>query len=135
MAVAVIPDEGMKRYLEVVNGALATLQLRLFQNNITPSKTSVLADFTIANFTGYASFSPLTWGAVTVAANIASKTASAVVFSFGLGITVNTIFGWYLVDSSAGKVLAANRLAVPKLMAVFGDTISVTLSEFMGDLP
>ena len=55
MATGVIPTEGK----EVLQDTLfqnyePTLILRLFKSNTTPSNASVYADFTWADFTGYA---------------------------------------------------------------------------------
>jgi len=134
MATAVIPDEGMKLFQDKLNGVSAlAFQLRLYQNNYTPIKSSVFADFTLATFSGYTS-QTLTFGAGTVAANISTAVASAITFTRSIGATSNTIYGWFLVDSVSSKVFAANLLPTPKAMTTNGDGITVTLTELLGDL-
>lgn len=135
MSVALIPDEGMKLYLDKMNsvGALS-FQLKLFQNNFTPSKSSVFANFTEATFSGYTA-QTVTFSGSTVTANVASIAAAAITFTRSIGATSNTIYGWYLTDSISSKVFACNLLATPKAMTTNGDGISVTLTELLGDLP
>ncbi len=135
MATAVIPDEGMKLLQDKLNGFIAvTFQLRLYQNNYTPIKSSVFADFTIATFSGYAS-QTVTFGGGTVTSNISSAVAGALTFTRSIGATNNTIYGWFMVDSVNSKVYAANLLSTPKNMNTSGDAITITLTELLGDLP
>ena len=134
MATALIPDEGMGIWLDKLNGGTHSFQLRLFQNNFAPSKSSVYANFTDATFSGYFG-STVAWGAVSVAANQATSVASAITFTRSIGATSNTIYGWYLVDISTSKVFACNLLSSPKAMNTNGDGITITMTEILGDLP
>ena len=135
MSTALIPDEGMVVLQDKMNsvGLIAGYTLRLFQNNFTPSKSSVFSSFTVATFSGYAGVA-ITWGAGSISANISTALAPAAVFTRSIGATSNTIYGWYLTDSGGTKVIACNLLAAPKVMGVSGDGISITLSELLGDL-
>lgn len=134
MSTAVIPDEGMKRLQDKMNGVGAlNFTLRLFQNNFTPVKGSIFSDFTDATFSGYVA-QTCTFGAGTVTSNISTAVAAAITFTRSIGATSNTIYGWYLVDVTTSKVFAANLLATPKVMGTSGDGITVTLTELLGDL-
>src|SRR6185295_5809225 len=134
MSTALIPDEGMKIFQDKINGVgvVAGFMLRLFQNNFTPSKSSTVASFTEATFSGYSAQS-VTWGAGSVSANISTALATALTFTRGIGATSNTIYGWYLTDTGNAKVWACNLLSSPKSMAVNGDGIIITLTELVGD--
>lgn len=94
-----------------LNGGL----LNLFQNNFNPGVGSALGDFTIADFTGYSTSAAIVWGTPffspdgvpTVAGDMKTFTAANPI------TTPNVVYGWYVVDSGATKVLAARRFDSP----------------------
>lgn len=122
-----VPDLGEALMMgEWLSGIAPTLQMRLYQNNYTPVDASVLADFMIATFSGYASVA-VTMGAPVSAANKAKSTAtSASVFTHNGGGTMNTIYGYYIVDTVLNEVLWAERFGSSQTMGNNGDQISCT---------
>jgi hypothetical protein len=90
-----------------LNGAI----LSLFQNNITPNPNNVLSDFTEADFTGYLASGAITWGTPVYAPD-GTPTVYGDLKTFTAGSPVtqsNVVYGWYITDSPATKVMAARR--------------------------
>src|SRR5262245_57908875 len=111
-----IPEEGRKQ-MELAIQGWHTLALRLFKNSPTLGDATVFADFTEANFSGY-SASATSWGSQTIdGSGNAVNSATAITFSHNGGPTSNTVQGWYLIDGSSSKIIAAEYLASPKSMA------------------
>jgi len=98
---------------------------KLFQNDITPTVETVLADLVEATFDGYASIetagqqpadeNPEGWGQ----ANIPEVT-----FNMTGAVTPNTIYGGYLLNQ-AGALLGLFRFPNPVGMNESGDTIII----------
>jgi len=125
-----IPDEGL---VSLLRGKLLgldanTLRVRIFKNNYTPVALSVVGDFTEADYSGYASQTPV-FPVPGVSGNVSSSTAAMLTFLRGVGATSNDCYGWYATATFGGvtKLVDAKRFAVtPKSMAVVGDGINVT---------
>lgn len=102
------------------NESPVSIKIKLFQNNFTPSPTSVLADFTEATFDGYA---PVT---VLAAAYPPSRTmpdgstlalfSSVADFEDSGNVTPNTIYGAYITDTAGTFLLLSVRFDTPKIM-------------------
>jgi hypothetical protein len=140
-----IPDEGETRLLtEILDGATVreNWTLKLYQNNYTPVASSSAANFTEATFTGYAAktltrtITASTWQAVAEGApsgawnpqaNVGKSTygSSAQVFSI-TGGTAQTIYGYFVVGATSGKVLFAEIFAAPRTLNPPLDTLSFT---------
>lgn len=94
--------------LEVAPGVL---QMKLFKNDYNPVAGTILADLTVADFTGYVAKNLA--GAATQAALDAGNRA---VTLWNLltwtknGVTGNTIYGYWVVDG-AGSLLWVERFA------------------------
>lgn len=120
----VIPDEGKIQHLArslYGNASGENMSLRLFKNNFTPVAGSVLADFTIADFTGYASItltgsqSGGTWSVPVISGGVAvSIYGTSATFTITAG--TQTIYGWYLVGVSTNKVYAAQAFGAGKAL-------------------
>jgi hypothetical protein len=87
--------------------ARTNLKLQLVQNNVTPRPGNTLANFQIANFSGYADFTVSTFSAVALDSNNnAFMTSNIANFACsGAGVS-NTIYGSVLVGTPSGGVLA-----------------------------
>jgi len=120
----VFTDEGEKDVLDVYL-ATAGVRVGLFQNNYVPVAGSVLADLTAATFSGYAVGTPV-YGAATTVANRANAVAAALNFDHNGGATANTIYGWYVFNTTTSKLLKANTLGTPVVMDTAGNRITVT---------
>lgn len=103
--------------------------LCLYQNNITPSQASVIADFTQADFSGYAAI-PLET-AERPLARIDSEgnvyAVDTIVRTFlQTAVTVtNTVYGWYIQDST--RVYAAGRFDTPLAFDAVGRVLELEL--------
>jgi hypothetical protein len=115
MAVLVICDEALERFANYLKGQspLASAELRLFQNNYTPLHSSVLGDFTEADFNGYAAASQ-TWTVAVMGSNRAVITGNSNVFTKAAGGTGNpSIYGYYLTTPGGGALIGGRRFAAP----------------------
>lgn len=119
-----VPDEGEEDMLDVLFAT--TLVLRLFKNNISPNNASVLADFTEANFTGYAAIT-LTGGSWTTTAGAPSVAAYAQqTFSSSAAQAAQSVYGYYITRTATSRVWAYERFSTTQTIQGATDTISVT---------
>jgi hypothetical protein len=99
--------------------------LRLFKNDYTPVQGSTGSDFTVADFTSYTN-KTLTrsgWGSATTVSNKASATYGTVqTWTAG---SSQTIYGYYIVAATSGKVLWAERFSASKSL-VSTDQLNIT---------
>jgi hypothetical protein len=105
------------------------LKIHLYKTNVTPTTSSVVGDFTEADFPGYAAQDVITWGAASVAGHVATITAASNTFTRSTTGAAQNIYGYY-VTNAAGTVLYWAELdpAAPRIVTNAGDTISVTLA-------
>jgi hypothetical protein len=140
---AVAPNEGRVVLVNnlLAGGTLEAWSLRLFKNDYTPVVGSVLADFTQADFTGYSaktltrSQTGSTWGAASIASNIAqSEYATDQSFTY-TGATSQSVYGWYIVGATSGKVILAHRWTDGARVAVGDGQINVNDITFQMSNP
>ena len=104
----VVQDDWIKTSLgDNVSGALVGVKVHLFSNNVTPTNADSLATYTEANFTGYAAATASGWSAAGLTGHVASTTANPVTFTLTAGS--QNVYGYYLTDSTSGKLYAAER--------------------------
>jgi len=107
--------------------ALRDMSLRLFKNDYTPVEGSVVGNFTIADFTGYAS---ITLGTADWTITPGAPTAAACVqktFTSSAGSQNQPIYGYYLVTVIDEVFVAGERFTDgPYTIVNNGDTIKVT---------
>ena len=107
----------------------SSLNYRLFKNNYTPVDDSVLADFTEADYQGYAFLTPALWSIVALVGGRAFTQAEPLVYLCTGGATPNTIYGYYATDVVSGNVVLAERFVPgPIAMAIAGDTLTINPS-------
>jgi len=125
----VLPNQGEQIALEALLNKTAPqdLKLKLFQNNVTPSETDTEATYTEATFTGYSAVTltaanwTVTQGAPTQA------TYPQVTFTSTAGGQNQSIYGYYLVQATSGKLVWAERFSDgPYTIVNNGDSIKVT---------
>jgi hypothetical protein len=94
-----------------LDGAL----LKLFKNDISPNRETVVGDFTAADFTGYAPSAALVWGApYALPSGQPIVTAGSVLFQAGNPLTVPGLaYGWYMTNAGGTVLLASLRFAAP----------------------
>jgi len=104
---------------------------RLFKNDFTPDANSVLADFTEADFSGYAKVFPNEAFYKNDTDNRFEQQHAVGVFTHNGGGVSNTIYGWYAVgavDNGGGtqsEVMMSERFASPITMQESGDSIRI----------
>ena len=140
---AVAPNEGRVVLVNnlLAGGTLEAWSLRLFKNNYTPLVTSVLADFTEADFTGYSaktltrSQTGSTWGAASITSDISqSEYGTDQSFTY-TGATSQSVYGWYIVGATSGKVIIAHKWTDGARVAVGDGQINVNDITFQMSNP
>ena len=128
---AIAPNEGLLPSHEEFLDNGEDWSLRLFRNDFTPVAGSVLADFTVANFTGYTSKTLTravgagTWGAPSLNGNVSESVYGTDQSFTYTGATSQTIYGWYIVGATSGKVILAHRWTDGARVAVGDGQIDV----------
>jgi hypothetical protein len=141
-----VPREGDVQLLTdlLAGGALENWSLGLFHTNITPAETDTAATYTAAEatFTGYArktltrSVGASTWNAPVSQAPSGSPAWSnrtqvgrsqygAAPQSWTCGTTGDTIYGYFIVGATSGKLICTEAFSTPRALAS-GDTLSIT---------
>lgn len=118
----------------------ASPTLHLFKNNFTPTNISTIADFTEADYTGYAASTVAAWIAVAWQSQGAAVAYAAGSHTFQpSGTTVgNVIYGYYLASGDmTPHLIGAELLSVPFSLASPLDqlVISPVLSVADGLIP
>lgn len=122
-----VPHTGENIALEALLNKTAPQNqiLKLFQNNITPSDTDTAATYTEATFTGYAglALTGATWGAA--AGGIITYSAQQTFTS--TGVVSNSIYGYYVVQTTSGILMWSERDAsAPFVVSNVGDAVKLT---------
>lgn len=132
MTALVVPNAGelelMKKMLKAALTVDESYKLRLFKNNITPDQDTETADFTEADFTGYAekTLTRSGWSDPTTVSNKARMDYSVEQIWTCSGGS-NTIYGYYVVGTTSGVCLWAQLFASPRTVDN-GVVVSVTPS-------
>ncbi len=115
-------SENILKYLLGVTPTTETINLKLYNNNITPGTATDLVDFTEVTGGGYAS-KILGTTAWTVTGSVATTSPQLFTFTSGVG----QIYGYYLVGNTTGKLIASERFSSgPFNIANNGDSVTVT---------
>lgn len=110
--------------LTAEDGLLDGVIAKLYQNDYTPTPQSVLADFTVATFAGYASSSAITWGpAFTDSLDQAQAVGSVKQFNCNASTTPNVIYGYYITSGDGATLIFAERFAEPQAINGVGDSV------------
>lgn len=127
-----IPDlsevKALQAWLE-----LEDLDLKLFKNNHVPADTDTAADYTEANFTGYAA-EPLVMGSwVYTPGSPSTAVYGDVVYTSSAGSQSQIVYGYYVVQRISGDLMFAERFddndpEAPYTIVNVGDTITVPLA-------
>jgi len=121
---------------ELASGFFGTLAIALFRNDFIPTTNSVLADFTEANFVGYA---PQTLSTPNPAflngGQAAEVDADLVTFTQTAG-PAQVVYGYFIYDPAL-VVVAAQRFPAPVNMTGAGASLDVGvkftgISQFNG---
>ncbi|QEH38652.1 hypothetical protein OJF2_72580 [Aquisphaera giovannonii] len=140
-----VPREGDVQLLTDLlgGGTLENWLLGLFHANITPSETDTAATYTAqeATFTSYArktltrSIGASTWNtpvsqapsgspAWSARSQVGHSQYGASPQTWVCGATGDTIYGYFIVGATSGKLICAEAFATPRTLAS-GDTLSI----------
>lgn len=110
------------------NETVSDLRLHLYQNDLDPTSSNVLGDFTEATFTGYASvlLTAANW-TVTTASTTVHEYNTSVPFTSSAGSQNQDIYGYYVTKESDGSLVYSERFSdAPNNIANNGDAINMT---------
>lgn len=131
MAVLLYPNAGAIQIALTMQTYLASSVLKLFQNPLTLSVSTVKADLTaaVATFTGYSAATVTAWDGPFYDPNGgASLTTGTQFFAVGSTPTVtNTIYGWWIEDE-AGNLVVCGSFDAGIDMSVEYDAIPLSIT-------
>ena len=124
-----VPNTGEGRILNNMVNKVAPqdLSLKLFKSNTTPAEGDTAGTYTEADFTGYTD-ADLVAGNWTITEGAPSNaTAAQQTFTSSADQSTQSIYGYYLVQTSSGILMWAERFSDgPYAIANNGDAIKVT---------
>jgi hypothetical protein len=120
----VFPDAGLVPILTKIVGT--GLIYNLYINDVTPGVGSVLGDFQIANWSGYASVMvpAAAWSLQVVEGDVGKFQADAILF-FNSSPGDRVTYGYYVTDSSGTNIVAAARFDLAPVTIRRGDAYPV----------
>lgn len=121
----VLVDNGESIVLQLITNKLPTtenLVLRLFTNNITPSKTDVVGTYIEASGFGYVNITLI--GASWTVSGTTQIAYAQQVFTFTGAL--GNVYGYYYTRAITGDLFAAERFSVTPNIANNGDQIKIT---------
>jgi hypothetical protein len=130
-------DDGVSAAASAIRGTWNTtpVKVHLYKNDVTPTTSSVLGDFTESDFAGYAAQNASSWSAPVVSAHIATITAAALTYTRSSTGTAQNAYGYYITDSGSTLLYAAERFATaPRVLTNNGDSETVTPKVNVRDL-
>lgn len=126
---AVFPNQGIDRLTQVALKKVAQgdLSCGLYVNDYTPVDGSTYGSFTEPTDGAYdaASLNPASWTGTTVD-GVATYNYETITFNFGMGMV--TVYGYFVFDLAAEKVIYAERFAVPKVVPMGTSTVQLNLT-------
>lgn len=126
---AIMPTEGEKAFVDMaLSDASPNSQvLRLYSNNYTPGPSSTSTDFTETTVGGYSAITltRATWNAATDVGGATRKTYPEQTWSF---TGTDTIYGWYIEETTTGDVLFAEKFTGGGITVFNGDQFKITPS-------
>lgn len=95
--------------------------VHLFKNDLVPAPNTVLADFTEADFDGYAASAAIVWGdPYQNELNQSTILGDAKTFTATGATTPNDIYGYYITDAGGTELLLSERFAEVQPMPAAG---------------
>lgn len=121
-----VTDNGEKTLIDwMLNSTGTNIVLRLYKNDYTPVFNSIAANFTQADFTGYASVTLTRGNWNTPVTNVLG--AAEIQYNTDVSWTTTTsqsVYGYYVTDLS-GNVLFAERFSQTRAL-VNGDSLTIS---------
>lgn len=132
---ATLVFEGQVDQIATLIGAKASnLRIGLYTANAGSGKATVLANITACTFTGYAALTPVFSVVGNDANNRQTWAAPVQTFTATASSPSNTVLGYYIWDSSTGKLQFYEAFGAPVTINASGQFISVTPTWYYGDL-
>lgn len=133
----VCPDAAKLVALGILNASSSFFDncyLRLFVNDITPSSSSILGDFTEASFEGYSEVAIEDWTSPTInESDQAESDGDPAAFS-AVESDSGNLYGFYLVDSTNTTCLLAGRFDSAPIVVPAGSTLTITPSTLAASI-
>ena len=112
-------------------GDYGAVTMDLYQNDVDPTPSSVLGDFEVADFSGYAQATALDFGGVFQNLDgYAEMDLPSQQFDHSGGATANNIYGFF-VEVTAGGLLYAERFPVVPIPMITAVNSIIVLSRFV----
>lgn len=108
------------------DGELETPKVLPFVSNVTPSPTSVLADYTAPASAGIAA-KTITWGTPYPTSDGGVAVSGGAPDWVTSSAVDETVYGWRLTDSAGTVLKVAARLATPQHLGVVGAHVQVNV--------
>lgn len=125
----VVPDVGEVELLDkMLKDALSvdeSYTLKLYKTDVTPAESDTAGSYTVADFTDYAN-KTLTrsgWAGASTAGG--TTTTSYAQQSWTCGATGNTIYGYFVIGTTSGVLLWAEKFATARTLAS-SDVLNLT---------
>jgi len=98
--------------VNTLDGAL----VHLYKNDYVPTPFSLTADFTTADYTGYAAqaVAAASWNATTLSDGSAGLVGPGLFFDATGSSVTNVIYGYYITDAAGTNTLWAERFDAPR---------------------
>lgn len=127
-----VPDDGDKAALQALLGPTgAFVTARLYANDFTPDRFSVVENFGEAYFSGYAPITSDQWQPPQVdSTGVAYMVSPALTWTCSAPTISNVVYGMYLTVIVGGqqRLIGAERFAVPIPMGTAGAQIARQLT-------
>jgi len=125
----VVPQSIMLDRLGVMidaDGELDGAKVRPFVSNVTPSPTSVLADYVAPVSTGMTA-KAVTWGSIYPTGDGGAGVSGGAPDWVATSAVEETVYGWVLTDTGGTTLLAAVRLDTPQPLGTIGAHVQVNV--------
>lgn len=127
------PKARMMADLALIVAAINDVDVKLFQNDMTPTEDSGLADFTEADFSGYAASAGAQLSApYPNEQGLPESNTGLLNYTHSTGLVNNTIYGYYGVNT--GVLQFAQRFSEPVEMAA-ASTPLMFVAKYILPLP
>lgn len=130
MAAPVITTEGRIVLETAMLLPFTTGFIKLFKNNITPNLSTLVADFTEADFTGYVKqtlSAPVGPFIDPINGGVSIKLGDHLFVTTSPLTVGNTIYGWWVEDAS-GNLIAAQAFDTPYVISAFPQAIPLSVT-------
>lgn len=135
MDYSIVKASELKQLLKLKAEILDGGTMDLFQNDITPTPDTLIADLDVATFTGYAQVTLTTYSAPYLnAAGAGAILTPLAQFNTASPFTIgNVVYGYWIEDVDGLLVLAGRFPNAPIAMAGVGDHIAALIEYALGN--